>query len=649
MATGGAAAKFASEYEAQWTSSQLLRLLDFSLLELTPEPVEGGIGVEFCAKRANAISERHSVKNETSLQHWTLATLTNEAKTGRSFLGDLIAFTRIDRDAEATFVSQVMANDMRRLCNEARRASTFHVFEGFWQSMDGRLRGEVEKHVLPIFQSLEEMYGNMRRIQVVCKGQTELLNERDREIARSLYRLDHAKLNVGDTGRLLEAIVVENLRIPITRDSLLARLEQEQIGQSDWSRDPHIRLLVQKRNETYVATIHRQLINGTEIPRVEAAQALTKILNGPERFGLFVGASGMGKSCTVAQLVNKLRSASIPHLVIRLDIQTDKVTSRGFGEILDLPASPVDVIAGIAGENPSVLLIDQLDALSAVSGRNRNLWGVVDELLKDLEARPHVKVWLVCRGFDLENDARLRSMVQDKKPFRIDLQLLPRETVDVQILAAGATPAGLGPKQLEMLQTPGHLAIYIEGKPAGKPPFATVQELYGRYWSVKREAVSKALGRDARWKDMIRFICEDLSSRQTLSMPADRLEDSFPDDVREMAGANVLIKENRTYRFFHEGFFDYAFARIFVSDGHTLEELLLKGGEQHLFRRSQVRQVLSYLRSQDPDLQEYLKQLRFILQHPEVRSHIKGLVLEWMKRLPDPQPAEIEILELHEI
>jgi hypothetical protein len=571
----------------------------------------------------------------------------DKAENGRSFLGDLIAVTRREPRAEATFISQVSANDLRRVCDEARRAPTFQIFEGFWQSMEGRLRDEVEKRVLPEFASLAEMYDSLRRIDAISFGQSALVNARDREIACTLYRLDHKRLDIADTGKLLEKIITENIRVPITRDALLARLAQAEIAESDWSRDPHIRLLVQRRNDSYVATISRQLINQVEIPRAEAAEALAKIVSGPDRFCLLVGASGMGKSCAAAQLVKRLQSASIPHLIIRLDTQINQFTSRGVGEMLDLPTSPVDVIAGIAGANPSVLLIDQLDALSAVSGRNRNLWNVVDDLLNDLEARPNVKVVLVCRGFDLENDSRLRSLVSEKKPFQIHLQLLPLETVVAQITAAGATHVGLGPKQMALLQTPWHLYIYLEGKPAGKPPFTTVQELYGRYWNEKRDAVSKALGREARWIDVIRFICDDLSSRQTLSMPANRLEDSFPEDVREMAGANVLVQESGTYRFFHEGFFDYSFARIFVHDGHTLEELLLRGGEQHLFRRSQVRQVLSYLRSEGGDIQSYLAQLRFILGHTEVRSHIKALVLEWMKGLPDPRPAESEILELH--
>src|SRR6266571_3312728 len=104
MATGGAAAKLASEYEALWTSSQLLGLLDSTYVEFTPEPLDGGLGVEFCAVRPDGGSERHSVKNETSKPHWSLATLTDKGDNNRSFLGDLFEVTHINDRAEAKFV-----------------------------------------------------------------------------------------------------------------------------------------------------------------------------------------------------------------------------------------------------------------------------------------------------------------------------------------------------------------------------------------------------------------------------------------------------------------------------------------------------------------------------------------------------------------
>ena len=47
--------------------------------------------------------------------------------------------------------------------------------------------------------------------------------------------------------------------------------------------------------------------------------------------------------------------------------------------------------------------------------------------------------------------------------------------------------------------------------------------------------------------------------------------------------------------FFHASFFDYAFARGFVSRGQNLVDWLATDG-QDLFRRSQVRQVLEFLR-----------------------------------------------------
>ena len=71
---------------------------------------------------------------------------------------------------------------------------------------------------------------------------------------------------------------------------------------------------------------------------------------------------------------------------------------------------------------------------------------------------------------------------------------------------------------------------------------------------------------------------------------------------------------------------------------------LLLDGEQHLFRRAQVRQILTYLRGKYPE--RYLKELRSLLQEGKVRTHVQKLVLDWMSMLPNPNREEAKILEL---
>ena len=59
--------------------------------------------------------------------------------------------------------------------------------------------------------------------------------------------------------------------------------------------------------------------------------------------------------------------------------------------------------------------------------------------------------------------------------------------------------------------------------------------------------------------------------------------------------------------FFHEGFFDYVFARYFSGVGRSLLEFL-QGTNQDLFLRAQVRQILTYQR--DENFDQYLTDIQ---------------------------------------
>ena len=112
-------------------------------------------------------------------------------------------------------------------------------------------------------------------------------------------------------------------------------------------------------------------------------------------------------------------------------------------------------------------------------------------------------------------------------------------------------------------------------------------------------------------------------------------------DAPVLTSERVLILSDGQYRFFHEAFFDYAFARRFASQGRGLVDFLL-AGEQDLFRRAQVRQILSYVRSHDRPY--YLRELKSTLLDGQIRFHIKSLVLQWLSSLPQPTVDEWTIL-----
>jgi len=67
---------------------------------------------------------------------------------------------------------------------------------------------------------------------------------------------------------------------------------------------------------------------------------------------------------------------------------------------------------------------------------------------------------------------------------------------------------------------------------------------------------------------------------------------------------------------------------------------------QYLFKRSQVRQILTYKRSyKDTLFNDYLDDIESILNNPKVRFHIKILILELFSRLSDPTKEEWDLIE----
>jgi hypothetical protein len=386
------------------------------------------------------------------------------------------------------------------------------------------------------------------------------------------------------------------------------------------------------------------LINNTAIRRPEAAQAFDFLHGSGGTFGAFVGVAGLGKSCAMAELVEILESSPIPCLALRLDSPFTALTPQALGRDLGFPMSPVDLLEAVAQGGRSVLVLDQLDALSIVSGRNAKLWGLVEDLLAQVDEYPNMRVWLGCRAFDLENDPRLRKMVEKRRVKIIDLRLLTSDEVLAQIQNAGLDPANLGPTQIDQLRTPMHLSLYLEGAPAGLPPFKSVLDLYNRYWDRKQDQVRARLDRAPAWTQVIDLLCLRLSAQQSLSVRDDVFDGAYREDARIMASENVLVMEDGLCRFFHEGFFDYAFARGFVRRGDKLAEFLLQSGEQHLFRRSQVRQILSYLRNRGGPA--YLAELKLVLTTTGIRDHITKVVFEWLATLPDPTADEARILGL---
>ena len=388
-----------------------------------------------------------------------------------------------------------------------------------------------------------------------------------------------------------------------------------------------------------------KLIYGASIPREETQAALASLTSKGGRKGVLLsGEAGVGKSGVVLQVLEELREEEVPVLALRVDRLDPTPLPNEIGRQLELPGSPVAVLGGVAQGRNCVLVIDQLDAVSLASGRHPQFFDGVDELIRQAEAYSRMRLLVACRNFDLENDHRLRRLANERGVLNtVAVNRLPEETVRETVAAMGIEAGGLSPDQVRLLSVPLHLSLLAEisETPAARDlNFRTAKDLFDRFWDRKRAVLRERTGRSVRWPEVIDALCDRMSEKRTLSAPAEKV-DEYGDDAQAMASENVLVRDRDRYAFFHESFFDYAFARRFA--GRERELLpFLREGEQHLFRRAQVRQILRHER--EADLARYLDDLEALLHSTDIRFHIKQVVFALLAGLDDPTREEWRIV-----
>jgi hypothetical protein len=639
---GGEADKLGNYYEGIWTADSLLDLIANEAIKVTLEPFDrsDAQGIEFQKFLPDGTVEYHSVKRQHIGTAWSLRALTGSQQNGRSILSDLFQKLALASKTQSVFVSQTGANELLELCERARRSRTPEDFKKHLETAK-HLNEDFQKYILPASGGNSIAgFENLKRIRAISIEEQELLKRVSQKALQWIYRPDGQAAEADDIRHILCDFVLQHLGQAVDRNDILQKLERHGYSLRIWAADANLLARLAHVNDNYLASIQGQFINGKIIPRTEAREILSRLLaaNAPKA-EMIVGSAGLGKSSIIAEIAGELRNAAVPFICIRLDSLPHVITTERLGRELSLPMSPTFVIAGVANGGNCVLVVDQLDALSLVSGRNDHLWPVFEQLIREANQLPNMRILLGCRAFDLEHDQRLRALTGEHGIAQtVPVTLLDITKVHECIAESGGDPKLLKPSEAELLRVPFHLQIFLQ---AGAPSFRSLQDLFDAFWERKRSMLIKELNDPRSWEDCISVLAEALSHGAT-NAPADLL-DSLADDAKILASNGVLVLESRKWRFFHETFGDYAFARKFVREGRNLLDLLTHGPtDQHLFRRAQVRQILSYQR--DRDQTSYLQTLRNLLDQQKVRLHIKKLILEWLSALPDPRPEEWKLL-----
>ncbi len=641
---GGESDKFGNQFESLWTVDALIDVFLGTFKSITLEAFgEDSRGVEFHLENLDGCLQFHSVKRQKQGGNWSVADLCREHKsTNRSILGDLFDKRNQYPDAELRIISSTGANELREL---SERADTPRSVGEFSTALSPKLLTEFDTRIVPLCNGDHELaLAALKALEVIPRGHNDLVRSVDRRIDELFYRTDRSPLRSDDVRRMLAEFALSNLGPRIDTDYVRSFIAKQKIGVRDWKTDTTVVDAVKSVNFRYLSVTETELINSAHIAREVSTKVIENLDDSSSRGALLVAPGGFGKSCVLAQCLSRLTNDGTPFLCLRMDSIELCNTSRQLGEQLDLPASPAVVLAGIADNASCVLVVDQLDAMSLVSGRNPRMWEVFRELCDEVRSYPNMKMILACRDFDLNHDHRLRSLGDTTSGFsKYTLDKLSEVDIQASLDSAGHCEFKPNDKQIEILGVPFHLLLFLQGDPSSN--FTSVGELYDRYWERKRQNLRKYLGRDAHWNQVIDALTQMMSEQQVLFAPK-VVTDDWEDDAKAMASEHVLVEvqNSQQYRFFHESFFDYAYARRFCASGRGVVEFL-ESTEQHLFRRAQVRQILAFRRENDS--KQYIADLRDVLQSPNVRFHIKRMVASGFNRIYEPTAEEWAVAEPH--
>lgn len=395
-----------------------------------------------------------------------------------------------------------------------------------------------------------------------------------------------------------------------------------------------------KTVDSFHRAVGADLIGDHLIDRPETATIASNLQSGNSV--LLAAQAGSGKSCVLASTSKTLRDNSIPHLIVRLDDHPSCQSLNSLSGDFDFGESLDAAMIRLANDHPdtgAVLIVDQLDAISTVSGRNIAGWTMFEQLWNGVKDCPGVRLVVACRDFDLQHDHRLRILTHEDAGFaRVLLGKLDDDLI-LEHVKPVAPNLNLNRRQLDILSTPLHLHLYLQGDPSR--PFTRVGELLDRYWDRKRRDYQLLCPND--FADPIGRLTDLMNAEQSTSLSLARVN-SIERQVDRLESLGVVHRDERSVRFFHESFFDYAFARRFAENGVSIVDFLLdEYPDQPLFCRSMVRQILGYRR--DADEEAYRQDLAQLLSDHRVRENLRRMVARELARIDSPTDDEWDIVE----
>jgi hypothetical protein len=310
-----------------------------------------------------------------------------------------------------------------------------------------------------------------------------------------------------------------------------------------------------------------QDIWGEHIARPELERLLERIGQQPAGATLVVGGAGTGKSALLAELYGALRARGTPVLAIKADMLSPDIGDfEDLARDLGMTGKIEEGLLFLASEQPIVLIIDQLDAVSEVMDQSSQRMQVLLRLatriqaVKATDGRASLPIYVVVssRPFEAKFDARFGQLDADE----VTLSLPPFDRV-AALLANLGIDAAIVPESLkETLRTPFALGIYVDLVKAGAAPAElTPANLLDRWLDRKLPSG------DARrpFIAFLRQLAVDMTEHESLWRPAAHYEPEQSGLVRAAEAIGIIVRDGANIAFSHQSWLDDFQAKGFRS------------------------------------------------------------------------------------
>ena len=452
MIPGGIADKLGNRYEAKWLVRSLIDVIADKSEWLKFEGVETEYqGFEFAVARGD-ITEWHQTKIISPAGNWTVNALKKEGVL-KAFANRLSA----DENAHCFFVSQDTAKDFRTLTKKARTANSHEQYAEILSEGQNKSFQQLKKE----WQQPDEVVFDWLK-----RSHVEIIPERELDS----FIESHGDLYFQSGGKAafpnLRDILENNFNKTLTTESARNAIKSQGVLKfKDWAFDPTIQQRLKDETEAYLQTYTPFGAGGETIPRGQSGTLVDEILksDGPELV-LLTGVAGSGKSGIVSGAIGKLREINVPHLALRVDHYLSCSTREELGKKLTgREEGPVSTLKGTFPTTPSILFIDQVDAVSEVSGRDGQVKEVIFRLITDVHNFGGVRIVVVCRTFDLDSDPRLKRLKETNRTKQIDVPLLDwKADIEPLLKNKGVDASLLNEPQRQLLCLPINLAVFLE-------------------------------------------------------------------------------------------------------------------------------------------------------------------------------------------